>query len=893
MLMVGASGAAGLPQPGDWVRYRVMRASERVPTAVDTVAVTIGAPARIEGIDATWWQMEAEKPDGSRFVVQALSERAPMTSENGDIGIVFRYLFQQQGHPTVEFVNQATGLAYLPMFGFREALIPTPRFRGNLVGPFLGTGNYLGQALAARANGTSGKWLDLQPITKLALDDDLLIGTSRTFRDDGKGQDKDREYHYVELTPADYDRMVEAGFNMFITDEKHMEFVRERPVFLVSSRFSERDPYPELLYRSNYWGTNMYTDEPAIRMDAADCRSVHDAANLLRLRDYTYHLSPGSHADDIVRMIQAAGFNVGDWNPRQLHVPVWETIYESSFYQMQGGAAGLVHEGRYQLKDYNSFLASVLGDGAQVDVKQMFDVHYGFMRGAARCFGKEWGTAIYGQCDYAIAPDAIKQAYDMGARFIWWWTSDHDHHVPFEKQLELARTMRAHQKEHPRPSRQALMRRARVAVAVPDGYLLSDGTQWRNQRFAANKLNEYGVSYGDVNAECYWQMYRLAKQGIDFDVVVDVPDVIDSAGYEKIIRIRADATTSLPNPRMPELSVGTSVGSTTTPERYDPKPGAPKAVAFFAKPGAIKIDGDLHEWTNADWIDLKQKYMYEVTQQKWGGEKDLSAQVAFAYDDQAIYIAARVHDDVHIAEQTDDLIWQNDCLQVAFDPLFNPHSPGSYAIDDNEIGFSLVNDRAYAHTWTPPPGGGPSELPGAEVAIVRGDSKMFYEARVPFSSLPPLMPGFPGRCGVNAVLNDNDGHLRRGAIAWTPGLAEAKNPSNFGVLEFEGAAKLKAAAPMAFAQPRKTVVKRGEMVSFRLDTGSRAAREAEAIITVRHGRSRTPATDTRFAVPAGMSRFDISVDTAHLEPDSYRADLLVKVGDATPSEQSFRFYVVD
>lgn len=891
MLLAGTSCAAGLPKPGDWVRYKLMRAAESTPTAVDTVTLTIGAPARIEGVDAIWWQMAAEKAEGPGFVVQALSERAPMTTEDGGIGVVFRYVFRQEGRPALEYVNEMTGLAYLPTFGFREALIPTPRFRGNAVGPFFGTGNYLGQALAAHAHGTDGKWIDLQPITKLVLNDDVIIGTSRVFRDNGKGPGEDKEYKYVELTAQDYDQMIEAGFNLFHGQGKHIDFVRERPVFFIKSAFDEADPYPEMLYRSNFWGTSMFTDEPAVRMDAGDCRSVYDAANLLRLRDYTYHLMPGSHVDQVVRMIKQAGFNVGDWYPRQLHIPVWETAYETSFYQMQGGAAGLVHEGRYRLNEFNGLMEAVLGGGARVDLKQMYDLHFCFMRGAARCFGKEWGTAIYGQCDPAIAPDAIRQAYDMGAHFIWWWTSDHDHHMPFTRQLELTRIMRAHQKEHPRPPRHAVMRQARVAVAIPDGYCLGWGTQWGSQRFAGNKFNEFGVSYGDVNAEAYWQMYRLAKQGIDFDAVIDAPEVINSAGYEKIIRVKADASTNLPDPRMPAVAPGVTVRKSETPEQYQPKPGAPKTTAPYARPGSIKIDADLSEWDSARWIDLKQQYMYEVTHETWGGEQDVSAQVAFAYDDEAVYIAAKVRDDVMVAKETADLIWQNDCLQVAFDPFFNPHTEGYYAVDDNEIGFSLVNGRPYAHTWTPPPSGGPSELPGSEVAIVRQGDMTFYEARVPFSSLAPLAPAFPGRCGVTAAVNDSDTKLRKGSIAWTSGLADGKNPSRFGVLEFEGASKLKNPIPVAFVQPEKTVVKRGRSVTFRLDTGAREACEAEASITVRHGRSQSPASVTRFQIPAGMSRFQVALDTKALEPDSYKAEMALRVGDRTASRQSFRFYV--
>ena len=892
VVVLAITGAAfDVVEPGHWVRYKVMPASERVAPAVEYVTITIGAPERQEGVDLVWWQMAARKKDGGEFVVQALSQHAPMTTESGDVGLVFRYRFQQHGRPTLEYVDEATGLAYLPIFGFREALIPTPRSSQRTLSGFMNAGNYLGQALAVHGSGRGGKFADLGPITRILLNDDVLIGTARMFKDDGTGQDEDKEYRYVELTAEDYDEMIEAGFNLFMVNDKHADYVRERDVFFIKGSLGE-EPYPELLYRSNYRGTAMFTDEPAARVDTSDCTSVHDAANLLRLRNYTYHLSPGSHVDGVVKMIEAAGFNVGDWYPRQLHIPVWETIYETAFYQMQGGAAGMIHEGRYRLEQYNPYLTSVLGPGAEVDARGMFELTYNFMRGAARCFGKEWGMAIYGQADYSIAPDAIRRAYDMGAHFIWYWTSDHDHHLPFSRQLELSRIMRAYQRDHPRTSRLGQLRAAQVAVAIPDGYMCGVGNQWKNPRFRYDKLNEYGVAYGDVNSQAYWYMYRLLKQGVEFDCVVDVPGVIENAGYDTIIRIGCDARTNLPNPTMPASPPHVSVKTTGPAEQYAPREGAPKAIAEYAKPGAIKIDGNLDDWAGAAWIDLKEKQVYDAAQAQWGGEDDVSARVAFAYDEQSIWIAARVVDDVLAGNGSGQFIWQNDCLQVAFDPLFNPHPDGYHARDDTEIGFSLVDGKPYAHRWGSRIAGAPGPLRGAEVAIMREGDVTCYEARVPFSELELLTPGFPGRSGMCAVVDDCDGDGRKGALAWTSGVADVKGPSTFGVLEFAGSEELKEAPPMAFAEAEKTVVSRGEDILFRLTAGARSACDGELTIKLRHNDAGTLPGAAAFGISAGMNQYQVRLDTSDLESDSYRAELVLKTGGTTALRQSLRVYVL-
>lgn len=899
MILSISGSSVQMPKAGDWVRYRVMRASEWTPAAVEQVTLTVGAPARLADTDLVWWQMVVSKPEAGEFVVQALSERAPMTSENGDIGTVFRYIFKDQDAPALEYVNEQTGLAYLPLFGFRDGLIPTPRSVHNRIGPFLGTGNYLGQALAAQESGVGGEWLNLEPVGKAPLNDDVLIGTARMFKDDGTGQDETREYKYVELTAQDYDAMIDAGFNIFMVNAKHEQFVRDRGVFYVRSDFAGTE-YPEMLYRSNFWGPAMFTDEPAIRLDPSDCRSVHDAANLLRLRNYAYHRAPGSvkldfrltQSDGMIRLIQNLGFNVGDWSPMQYHVPVWETINESAFYQMQGGAAGIVHEGRYNLQAFNGMLENVLGPGASVDVKGMYDLTYCFMRGAARAFNREWGTAIYGQADYSIAPEAVKRAYDMGAHYIWYWTSDHDHHLPFPRQLELSRIVRQYQKEHPRETRLPQLTSAKVAVAIPDGYICSGGPfMWGSPNFRFDKLNELGVPYGEINAQAFYHMYRLLTEGVDFDCVVDVPELINSAGYQHIIRIGADGRTNLPAPRMPALPPKVSVKPSGSVEQYKPREGAPKTSAFFAESG-IRIDGKLDDWKQAKWIDLKEQMIYDVVNEKYNGEADLSASVAFAYDDEALYVAARVRDDIMRGIERGDLIWQNDSLQVAFDPLFNPHPEGTYALDDVEIGFAIVDGKPYAHQWNQRSSGTSGEVPGAEVVIIGDGDMTLYEARVPFSSLWPLTPGYPGRCGMSAVVNDSDTTLRKGALGWTHGLADGKNPSLFGVLEFEGAARRKNSAPMTFAQAEKTVIERGEDALFRLDTGAREATDLQATVVVRHNDLNTAPATASFKAPAGMNRFQLRLDTADLEPDSYRAEITLSADGKTVTRQDFRFYVL-
>lgn len=884
------SGAAPLAFEGDWIRFKVLPASEWKPVAADSVTLTIGPSSLRGSTTAIWWQMEVHQGGQLRFVIEVLSDKAPLTAEDGALGTVHIYRLRVRDRPALEFVRAEDGLAALPRFGFRDGLVPTPRSVKNRVGPFLATAAWLGQPLVAHAHGRNASWNELAPVRRLALDDDVLVGTARWFKDDGKGPGPDGEYRYVELEAEDYERMIDAGFNLFVVNDKHLEHVREKPVFFVKPTFGS-EPYPELLYRANYWGTEMFVDEPASRMDAKDCRTLYDAVNLLRTRNVSYFQEPGQVRDGIARMIQKGGFSLGDWLPVQDHIPVWETYHESAFYQLQGGAAGIVHEGRYVLEHHNRDLQRILGPGAQMTAAQSLATCYAYLRGAARCFGVDWGTAIYGQCDYAIAHQAAIDAYERGARYIWMWTSDHDHHLPFVRQLETARVLRAHQKRHPRPDRQARIRTARVAIAVPEGYMGTGESMWWVNRFAAHRRNEYGVPYGDVVSEYWWQIYDLATRGIDFDCVVDDPQRISQAGYERVIRVRPDGTTDSPPAAMvavaPALQLTLREQSATVAEASPER----NVMASQLPVSAVRIDGAYEDWAGANWFDLTEKRMYLDAAQPWGGETDAAARAAFAYDAQALYVAVEVRDDLFAAPYDGDFIWNNDSVQIGLDPYLNGGSSGLYEFDDVELGLSLVDGVPYAHVWHQRFLQTDGALPDAQVAIHREDEYTRYEARLPFACLRPLQPAFPGLCGMCIVVNDTDGDLRKGALTWTSGLADGKYPSRWGTLTFAGADRLPQTATTCFFRPEATVLKAGQEAGFLLETQSAQDVRVQLQMRIRCGMRRTDAVARPLPVPRGRALYGVSFSTEGLPAGAYHAEFASVGTHGVMATQSVRFFI--
>lgn len=892
MFVVFASAACAIdfPAEGNWIRYKLLPAWEWTPPAVDDITITVGPEDAASG--ARWWQLYARKPKDRWFVIQVLSDRVPMTTENGDIGEVYRYIFKQQGTNVLEYVDARTGKALLPKYGFRDGLVPTPRSTHNIIGCFFGTGSYIGQPLTAKGHGSRGKWQDLGEVKKLEINTDLLILTCRWHRDDGRPA-VDRIYNVQELTAEDYDRMIEAGFNVFPVNTKHVEHVRERPVFFVKESFAG-DRYPELLYRSNWWGPRNYTDEPASRLDATECRTVYDAVNALKARNKSYYYEPGSYTDGIVNMIHDVGYRLGDWYPKQTDIPVAETYHETAFYQISAGGAGIWHEGRYDLESHNAMLQTLLGPGIEMTVPEMLHSCYAFLRGAARCFDCDWGMSIYGQTDYSIAPQAIKQAYDMGTQVCFYWSGDgpktaDDHHLPHAKQLELTKMLRAYEKDHPNRDRRAQIRSAKVAIAVPEGYLNYAHMMWWTYKFDSHRINEHGVRYGDVMAEVWYQIYSLARQGVDYDCVVDMPEVVDKGGYERVIRIFADGTTNLPQPVMPKNAPGLSISPAVGVPQAEVNL-SPRATAKYMKPGSVKIDGELSDWSGAGWISLDKKLLY-AEDAPYGGAGDLSARVAFACDDEAIYVAAEVTDDVHCAEYDGDDIWNSDSLQIGFDPLLNATEDGFYGIDDSELGFALIDDEPYAHLWHQRICGSAGPMPHAQTAIVRDGSRTRYEAKIPYGTLLPLTAVYPGGCRMNVVINDSDGEARKGALVWTGGLADGKRVAEWNVVSFAGVPG-NAAPPAVYLTPRKQTVRRGEDVVFNLNTGSRAACDAQVLLTVRHANTTAPPAVARVKIVPGTAEYSLQLSTSGLQPSSYYADITVRVGDKTAAKQSIKFFVL-
>ncbi len=579
--------------------YAASPAGERFECPFTDVWVSRRAPETVSGRRMQWWTMTVRKKDGSLFAVRALSERAPMAGQDGP-GRIVRYQFLPAGGRTaLEYVDDSTGQALLPgEYDFVRDFLPRPSPDARFRDGWASSGELLGHPLTRSSGPARAPALDFRPLKMLRIRTDFVIGTGRTFRDDGTGRPlPDGDYTYVPWTREDYEQMLDAGFNYFAVSSPDLrDWLLEQPAFVA---LGTGIVYPDDLYRSNVLTANMFIDEPMVRMGWTGGIPVspsgpEQVAEALRKRvaaHYTLRdrlFSPGTGLEGTLDLVRPKA-------------PSWETEFWSAWYQLQAGAPGIVHEGRYVQRGYGWEPERLVGEGLEGLTKtDMFNFYYAFLRGAARSFGGHWGTSLYGHSDRELRVPAFIRAYQMGARNLWFWTSDHEHHMPFTEQLRIARAITGYARSNPRPPADVLLRQAKTGIALPPGYAFTwDGT-WGMER---EKLNPDGVSYGDISAALFWEGVIQSRRGVEFDFLVDHPG-IEKLGYEQLVIIGTDGSVR----RIPG-----------TGERRAPKDLRLRAAASrpirqqtggrtvsgeIRRAPSVQVDGDLREWDAAEWMEL-------------------------------------------------------------------------------------------------------------------------------------------------------------------------------------------------------------------------------------------------------------------------------------------------
>ena len=192
---------------------------------------------------------------------------------------------------------------------------------------------------------------------------------------------------------------------------------------------------------------------------------------------------------------------------------------------------------------------------------------------------------------------------------------------------------------------------------------------------------------------------------------------------------------------------------------------------------SITVDGNLDEaaWEKAPVLSMdERRQMYGTETTSWDGPKDLSGDMRLLWDENNLYIAVEVVDDVFRNVKKDQLLWAGDGLQFLVDPYgAQEESEGFY---DYLCGSGAKGDQMWcgrtAHAEVPI-----GELPESTFASSEANNSpggRIYEIAMPWSRLKPLTPAAGSRIGFSLVINEDDGGGRFSFMCWFSGVSMKK-----------------------------------------------------------------------------------------------------------------------
>lgn len=214
------------------------------------------------------------------------------------------------------------------------------------------------------------------------------------------------------------------------------------------------------------------------------------------------------------------------------------------------------------------------------------------------------------------------------------------------------------------------------------------------------------------------------------------------------------------------------------------------AVASYADTKPV-IDGVLedNEWVmgTAMAFDKKEQAVM-LGGFSWDGVKDLSGNVCVMYDEENLYLGARVVDDVMCQEYSDNNIWQGDSIQfgVAYERANGQKNNAA----STEVGIALTPDGEKVFIYNAEDisikiGEVDIKGVGGDLAIKREENVTTYEFKMPWWMLVPRHADISGgkNLAFSMLVNDNDGLGRKGWLEYASGIGKIKNINLFTFLK--------------------------------------------------------------------------------------------------------------
>lgn len=589
--LVQPAWCRSIGQPGLTAGYRLESSGELRSSVVKSVTLSLGATVTMAGREYQWIGLRAEKADGRGFRVWLLSDGYPAADLEQARSLVARYVMEEAGMPPRDFRSALDDTPVLPSMGGWSYMFPRGEAGGE---PFPASVRYLGHRYTRVSLRQGLPALPPANAAVLKLRADTLIGppSNRRQKDETRRYD-DSEYDFQILTRDDYRTMAASGINCVNVNLEQAAWAENLGIFYWNA--AGQLPFPELLYRPLYLGPALFLDEPAVttRDHVLRARLAKDegfrqaispqiAFDAFRQR-FRESMENGAPVALIRGLATRKDVDLGDMKFRQQNLYTWETMVATYAWQLSQDPhvpEAVVFEPPGHIGTARTIPEMNMTYGTQIpvgDPQALTDILFGFLRGAARATGKDWGVSIYGSVQRADTNYWFTHAYDLGATRFHFWDNARLACVPFGEVLALSKLLRDHAGNNPHRDLVRLRNAAEVAILLPPGYtlghvMIGKGPLWGIGEMNLERTNRAGVKYRSVMSNFFLEIERCRRLGVAFDSLWDLP-ATQPKGYREVVRIREDGkvevtengrTTVLDGARKPVRPVGDPPGLNVT-----------------------------------------------------------------------------------------------------------------------------------------------------------------------------------------------------------------------------------------------------------------------------------------------------------------------------------------
>lgn len=205
-------------------------------------------------------------------------------------------------------------------------------------------------------------------------------------------------------------------------------------------------------------------------------------------------------------------------------------------------------------------------------------------------------------------------------------------------------------------------------------------------------------------------------------------------------------------------------------------------IEIFKIQKVIKIDGSLEEYGGlAPNIRMDNDSFEKLGYNPWEGPDDLRADIYLLWDEENLYVTARVFDDVPFVNNNEGSdIWNGDCLEVTLGTDEKADLKRVYFVKgDYQIGLSPGNNKDIKPSdwiWRKD-----DHMGGIEVASRKVERGYLIESKIPFKVLDGFKPQVGRAIGFDIAVDDADKDARELQFVWTGTKNFYMDPSEWGI----------------------------------------------------------------------------------------------------------------